>query len=506
MNERSDLARRRVEERDWKPRNCVWELTLGCNLRCLHCGSRAGKVRPSELSTEECLDVVDQLARLGCELITLSGGEPTLRRDWDVIARAIADRGLYANLVTNGAFPSDRAAHAFAQRAIDAGLCNVGVSIDGPRPVHDRVRGVGAFARSIAAIEYLVDAGIPVTILTTVSRLTLPHLREIRQIAIDARARQWRLQLAKPMGAMEDHRDFVIAPTELLGLVPLLARLKKDGGIDLRVGDSIGYYGAPDKVLRGRGWRGRAECWQGCQAGMQAIGIEADGGVKGCLSLQARWDGRDPFVEGNVRESTLDEIWHRPGVFAFNRDFTTDALTGGCAACKHGSMCRGGARCVSAAFQGLLTENEYCFYRVQNEQAGHQAARAGGAAVAAAVLALSLTSGCSSRHSPPRRPGTDAAVTMDASSTGDAMVGQDANGADATVDAQEPVDASGDATVVADGSTQPDGAVDCSAVCCECEYGIIPPEIWDTCCAPDPCAGVCCECDYGAPPPPECCP
>jgi hypothetical protein len=52
----------------------------------------------------------------------------------------------------------------------------------------------------------------------------------------------------------------------------------------------------------------------------------------------------------------------------------------------------------------------------------------------------------------------------------------------------------------------PDGTViDCDAVCCECEYGIIPDDVYEACCKPDPCANACCDCDYGDPPPPECC-
>ena len=85
-----------------RPRNCVWELTLGCNLSCLHCGSSAGRARRDELTTDQCLDLVDQLADLGCELITLSGGEPMLRPDLYDIARAIADRGIRVNMVSPG--------------------------------------------------------------------------------------------------------------------------------------------------------------------------------------------------------------------------------------------------------------------------------------------------------------------------------------------------------------------------------------------------------------------
>src|SRR5690606_14475474 len=71
-------------------RYVVWEITLACDLGCRHCGSRAGKAREHELSTEECLDVVRQLADLGVREVTLIGGEAYLREDWDVIAKAIA--------------------------------------------------------------------------------------------------------------------------------------------------------------------------------------------------------------------------------------------------------------------------------------------------------------------------------------------------------------------------------------------------------------------------------
>src|SRR2546421_10403449 len=63
-----------------RPVHVVWELTLACNLKCVHCGSRAGTRRPGELTTEECLDLVAQLAELGTREVTLIGGEAFLRR------------------------------------------------------------------------------------------------------------------------------------------------------------------------------------------------------------------------------------------------------------------------------------------------------------------------------------------------------------------------------------------------------------------------------------------
>ncbi len=559
-------ARARVVARNWKPRNCVWELTLACNLDCAHCGTSAGKVRRDELSLEQCLDVAEQLADQGCELVTLSGGEPTLRKGWDRIARALADRGVYVNMVTNGVYRSEAVGRDIAARARDAGMCNIAVSLDGPRNVHEILRGPGTFDRTLEGVGYFREAGLPVAVLTTVSRLNLPLLEQVREIAIDAGAKQWRLQLAKPMGRMDDLRDLVIDPTDLLDLVPRLARMKKAGRINLRVGDSIGYYGPHDKVLRGRGWRGgRQECWQGCQAGMQAIGIEADGGVKGCLSLQAKWGESDPFVEASLREHTLDEIWHAPGIFPFNRDFSVDQLTGGCAPCRHAALCRGGARCVSSAVNGTVTDDPYCYYRVASERRALEIQRRPpSTCVAAAALALSIAA-CddtsSSRTDASASPPRDVVVVADGATDGsppDGSGGLDAVVADALPDGQAadfptpdalavdgplldqavpdlavsdgpasdgpasdgpvsdgpvpdvaPPDQSLPDVAVADASpdvSAPDAAVDCGAVCCECEYGVIPEEVWEACCAPDPCANACCECDYGDPPPAECCP
>src|SRR6478609_1444963 len=69
-------------DRAMRPIHAIWETTLRCDLACRHCGSRAGRERPDELSTAESLDLVRQLAELGCKEVTLIGGEAYLRDDW----------------------------------------------------------------------------------------------------------------------------------------------------------------------------------------------------------------------------------------------------------------------------------------------------------------------------------------------------------------------------------------------------------------------------------------
>ena len=517
-----------------RPRNCVWELTLNCNLNCVHCGSSAGRARHDELTTEECLDVVDQLADLGCELITLSGGEPMIRPDWFVIARAIADRGVHVNMVTNGLLITDRTAALVAE----SGMCNVGVSIDGPEEIHDRIRAKGAFAKSMEGIRTLVRNGVSVGVMTTINRWNIDHLAEIRQIAIDAGATMWRLQLAKPMGEICGDQDFIIAPKDLMKVIPMLASMKRQGGIHLAVGDSIGYYGPHDEVLRGRGWRGRSECWQGCRAGMDAIGMEADGGVKGCLSIQAKApDGSDPWREGSVREHSLAELWFRPGAFAFNREFTADDLKGVCRTCGKAAQCRGGARCVSTAVAGIVGEDPYCWLRISTMSDNRRFREYAARAAATAGLAL-LMGGAACNDDDGDMTDNGAEVVVLDVIDDEGAIGVDAGPdaincdsvcceceygiipeaiyaqccevqvADPVPDAVEPDPGPVDAV-------EPD-AINCEDVCCMCDYGIIPDDIWQECCVTDPvepapdavdpvdaagdvidCESVCCECEYG---------
>src|ERR1700684_4554575 len=108
------------------PAHVVWEITLACDLKCLHCGSRAGHKRKAELSTQECRDVVDSLAQLGTREVSLIGGEAYLRKDWTDIVRAIRSHGMYCAVQTGGR----NLTPPRLRDAVHAGLNRVGVSLD----------------------------------------------------------------------------------------------------------------------------------------------------------------------------------------------------------------------------------------------------------------------------------------------------------------------------------------------------------------------------------------
>ncbi|MBQ1519980.1 MAG: radical SAM protein, partial [Clostridia bacterium] len=87
MREKAPMSRFRL-------RSCVWEITLACCFSCAYCGSKAGRARENELTTEECLSVADQLAALGCRRVSMIGGEVFMRPDWDKIIARLTSRGV----------------------------------------------------------------------------------------------------------------------------------------------------------------------------------------------------------------------------------------------------------------------------------------------------------------------------------------------------------------------------------------------------------------------------
>jgi len=379
-----------IDHLGYVPRTAVWETTLACNLNCLHCGSRAGRKRKSELNTQEAFAMIRELAELGCRRICLSGGEPLLRKDWPRLVEEIAKHGMIPTMITNG----QKFTREVARTAKDAGLYTFGVSIDGLEHTHEFIRGPGTRTRVFDAWENAAAAGLQYTAITHVNSMNLFQFPDVHEQLVDAGVMAWQVQIGRPSGNMMDNDHMVIRPRDLLVLVPMLADLIHKGGTRVIASDSIGYFGPHEELLRKQGHL-RLPFFAGCMAGCRVIGIESDGWIKGCLSLPSRMDGRDDFLEGNIRDRSLKDIWHDPDAFAYNRRFTPSMLEGFCAECEYGRICRGGCRwTVSTAGGGI--DNPYCHYRViQEEKARLKKASGAGLKAASAFLAAALAAaGC----------------------------------------------------------------------------------------------------------------
>ena len=155
----------------------VWNLTRSCNLFCAHCYTDShGKEYEGELTTEEALRVIDDLAEFGVPVILFSGGEPLLRHDLFQLIRYAKDRGIRAVLSTNGTLITPKV----ARQLKEIGLSYVGISIDGPEHVHDKFRGKkGAFRNSLQGIRNCLAQGIRVGIRMTLTRYNHQYIDEV---------------------------------------------------------------------------------------------------------------------------------------------------------------------------------------------------------------------------------------------------------------------------------------------------------------------------------------
>ena len=338
----------------WPLTVCVWELTLACNARCVHCGSDAGRSRAKELDTKEALALVAELASLGCKSVTFSGGEPLLRADWPELARAVRAAGIRLEIITNGLLAAEQ-----ADAIADAGFWAVTFSIDGPTAVHDHLRGdEGCLAQTLRGARALRERGIRIGAVTQINHRNLLRLEDTLDVLVENGFSGWQLQLTMPHGRARDseQESLCLRPDELPALESKLVALQTRAPFFVQAADNIGYMGRHEPKLR----TGRAlweRCWQGCAAGLEVVGITSDGTVRGCLSLPT-----GVADEGNLRERSLALVWNDPRAFSYNRAFSRADLGPGCSDCAFGEICRGGCQSLGWATTGKFHHNAHCIF------------------------------------------------------------------------------------------------------------------------------------------------
>ncbi|MCB9777140.1 MAG: radical SAM protein [Alphaproteobacteria bacterium] len=377
----------RADQATAAPRYVVWELTMRCDHACAHCGSRAVKARPDELSDAQLFDTADQLIEMGAREVTLIGGEAYLHPRCNDIVRRLKAGGVRVTMQTGG-----RGLEPHLAGLIDAGLDAVGVSIDGPRAVHDKVRAApGSHAMAMRALRAAIDAHMVVTVNTQVNRLSAPHLREVGRAVEREGVLRWRMQLTVPMGRAADRPDWILEPWQVVEVVDTLADFQRevaeraraagvgpDGFLSVQIANNLGYYGPHEATLRSIAGSTQ-QFWKGCQAGRHTLGIESDGDIKGCPSLPTA-----PYVGGNMKTDRLADVWRDAPELRFVRERTVDELWGFCRTCYYAEECGGGCNFTAHCTLGRRGNNPFCYHRAatlkragRRERLEHREAPAG---------------------------------------------------------------------------------------------------------------------------------
>jgi radical SAM protein with 4Fe4S-binding SPASM domain len=242
----------------------------------------------------------------------------------------------------------------------DADISAVSVSIDGPRAIHDELRGfVGSFDAAVAALDHLQAVGIEVGINTQINRANLATLHQLYETVREHPLYGWMVQLMVPMGRAADEPGLWLEPYDMLELFPYLADIRHrcdQDSIALWAGDNVGYFGPFDDLLRGD--RVPSGCSGCCGAGIVAIGIEANGDIKGCSAMAS-----EGFVAGNVKRNSLRQLWDETAEMKLSRSFDIERMWGYCATCYYANECHAGCLWTANTILGRYGNNPYCHHR-----------------------------------------------------------------------------------------------------------------------------------------------
>ena len=304
----------------------TWELTYACNLACIHCLSSSGRRDPRELTTAECLRVIDELHSMQVFYVNIGGGEPTVRRDfWEILDYATAhDVGV--KFSTNGSRITEQA----AARVAANNYVDVQISLDGASAaVNDAIRGPGSFETAIRALERLAEAGAPsFKISVVITRENMDQLDDFEALA-DHFGAQLRLTRLRPSGRGADVWDR-LHPTQSQQRRLYDWLLKR--GDKVLTGDSFFHLAAYGQPLAGLNM---------CGAGRVVCLIDPVGDVYACPFAI-----HDAFRAGNIRApGGFASIWRESELFG---DLRRPQTGGACASCSQFDSCRGG--CMAAKF------------------------------------------------------------------------------------------------------------------------------------------------------------
>ena len=341
-----------------RPYVVSWNLTYRCNLACEHCYLDAGGAPQvgtenfadrSELGTEECFKVIEEIAAFAPECLTiLTGGEPLLRRDILDIVRRAAERGLWVVVGTNGV----RITENVAKRLAEAGARGLSISLDALDPDrHDRFRMVrGAWRNTVEGAEILDRAGLPFIVQTTAGSHNLDELEAIADFAHERLgAKVWNLYFLVPTGRGQFVSD--MTPAQYDEVLASLYRIQRKYDRRMLVNAKC----APHyikTVLENSGSQIRTYSGGagGCPAGTHYMGIRPNGDVTPCPYL--------PVFAGNLRRASLTDLWASSELFSGIR--RRSSLGGRCGACEMNAQC-GGCRARAYGMTGdLMAEDPLC--------------------------------------------------------------------------------------------------------------------------------------------------
>lgn len=307
--------------------SCQIDLTRNCNLTCSFCRQTNESDLPDSMSFYQWSSVITQLKEMDCKMMALAGGEPLMHKDFFSILNLATNTIKEVYVLSNGTLITQEVATRLAEKNIKG----LQISLDAFNPaLHDKIRGrLGTWEKATRGIKYAVDAGIPVTIRTTVYRDNVQEVASLLEFAHDIGARIYAIRRVIPTG--KGGSVDLLKPEELRILFTSLANRAKELNMRLSLGDPFSRFLLNEQTFI----EGKVG---GCSIGLNILYIAQDGSVLLCPCL--------PIYCGDVKQESVRSIWRDAKAFSIARSLRSN-LQGKCGACKYKFQCGG---CRASAY------------------------------------------------------------------------------------------------------------------------------------------------------------
>jgi pyrroloquinoline quinone biosynthesis protein E len=316
-----------------RPFTLIAELSYRCALGCPYCSNPVAHARATdELIAPVWGRVFQEAAALGVLQVHLTGGEPLLRDDLDVLLALATEAGLYTNLVTSGT-PLDRKRW---QRLALSGVNHVQLSLQAASAnLSDRIAGRRCFSEKLAFIEWVQASGIPLTLNVVLHRESLPEVEALLELAVGLGVEKLELAHVQYHGFALRNREALLpdaAAIEDVRRTVREARARLSGTLEIVHVLPDYHAGRPTACMDG---------W-----GRRYLHVAPDGLVQPCHHARSILG----LEFENVAERSLAYIWNDSP--SFNHFRGNAWMKEPCRSCSQREQDFGGCRCQAFALTG----------------------------------------------------------------------------------------------------------------------------------------------------------
>ena len=337
----------------------IWETTQSCDLACCHCRACAQPLRhPLELTTKESEKLIRDVADLRPPIFIFTGGDPLKRPDIYHLVRYAASYNLHPAMTPSATPLLTREAIFELKRA---GLARLAVSLDGSHPgLHDAFRGVeGSFARTLQAIQWANEAGVPIQVNTTLSHRNLHDLENMAALLKEFKLVLWSLFFLVPTG--RGQTEGLPTAAEFEETFAKLYRFAQEMPYKIKTTEAQHYRRF---IMQQRSQRKNMPVADLIGSEKTIPGILPINDGKGFVFVSHIGEvfpsGFLPISAGSVRKDSLTKIYRHSELLVSLRD--TRNLKGKCHECEFKEIC-GGSRARAYALTGdIFAEDSCCSY------------------------------------------------------------------------------------------------------------------------------------------------